>query len=125
MVVMNFIIFNFDRKELIMKTMIPQKALYSAFGAVAPFVPGLTAEKFEQMLCGSFKSADLRPGYTIKELSKLLKCSRQSIYNMECRGDIKLLRIGGIVRIDREQVEILLSQGTGSPEAQPPTQKEV
>ena len=43
--------------------------------------------------------------YTLKEVMSIFKVTRQTIYNWIAEGKIKVVKIGGIVRVSEEEVE--------------------
>ena len=50
--------------------------------------------------------------YTLDEVTKLLKTSRQNILNWRKKGIIEAIEIGGRVLIRRTEVERLLNENT-------------
>ena len=88
---------------------IPQSVLSAGAGLFSAYIPNLTPGKLEQLLKDASKPAELQPGYTPKEFIALAKMSRQTLHNMEKRGDIKLSRVGRIVRVPRSEAERFLN----------------
>ena len=87
---------------------VPQNVLSAGCGMFAPFVLNLTPERLEQALNESSKPSELAPGYTPNEFCKLAKMSKQTLWNWEHSGKIRLSRVGRIVRVPRSEVERIL-----------------
>lgn len=51
--------------------------------------------------------------YTLNEVAKIFHVTRQTIYNWISAGRIKVVKIGGVVRVSEEEVERVKQ---GSPE---------
>ena len=90
---------------------IPQSVLTAGAGLFAGYLPNLTPGRLEQMLNTASKPAELQAGYTPKEFCALAKISRQTLHNMEKRGDIKLARVCRVVRVTRSEAERFLNGG--------------
>lgn len=45
---------------------------------------------------------------TKKEVAELLSCSLSQIYYLEKRGDLPVIRIGRLVRFDRQAIEEMM-----------------
>ena len=48
--------------------------------------------------------------YTVPEVAKLLKISRKGVYNLINRGTLKAVKIGGVLRIRKEEIDRLLDE---------------
>ena len=46
---------------------------------------------------------------TIQEFADLMKVSRTTVYNWIAEGRIKVVRIGGVIRIDQSEVDRITS----------------
>lgn len=55
------------------------------------------------------------PLLTVIEVAKLVRISRQSIYNMIRRGVIKSVHIGGCIRVPRDELIDMLEGKGGTP----------
>ena len=55
---------------------------------------------------------ELEQSLTVPEVAKLLRMSRQTIYNMVKAGDIPHFRIGNKVRFNRADLEALMQTKT-------------
>jgi len=92
-------------------TQIPKSLLHAGAGMFSAYVTNLTPGRLEQLLNDASKPTELKPGYTPKEFCALAKMSRQTLHNMEKRGDIKLARVGRIVRVSHAEAERFLNGG--------------
>jgi excisionase family DNA binding protein len=59
-----------------------------------------------------------KPTFTFPEISTILSCSRQHVYNLVDRGDLQAIRIGRRGRrITRESLRDFLTRNTLDPSA--------
>ena len=93
---------------------IPQTVLAAGAAMFSPYAPDLTPGQLEQFLQSKpERAAKLEPGLTPKEFTAIMKVSRQTLHNMEKRGEIRLIRFGHTVRIPATEVKRLLSLDGG------------
>lgn len=52
---------------------------------------------------------ELEPIYTIKEVAKILKCSRQYIYKEIKKGNVKTIKFGGL-KIKESEISRLVNK---------------
>lgn len=88
---------------------IPRNVLFAGCGMFAPYFSNLSPERLEQALNESSKSPELAPGYTPTEFCTLAKISKQTLWNWETYGRIKLSRVGRVVRVPRAEAEKVLN----------------
>jgi excisionase family DNA binding protein len=88
---------------------IPQTVLAAGAAMFSPYVPELTSGRLEQILKQVSGPAKLEPGLTPKEFCKLAKIHRQTLWNMEKRKEIKVVRFGHSVRVPQSEVERILN----------------
>ena len=56
-----------------------------------------------------------RVGYKVTEVAEMLGLTRQTVYNLIRRGEIRPFRPGGATRISADEVERLVKRTTGAP----------
>jgi putative molybdopterin biosynthesis protein len=54
---------------------------------------------------------------TVRELADLLRISRRRTYELVAAGDVPSVRVGGSIRIPREELDRLLDERTTKPAA--------
>lgn len=87
---------------------IPNSTLSVVCGIFAPYVENLNPERLEQALQESTKPTELKGGYTPREFCKLAKISKQTLWNWNSSGKIKLSRVGRIVRVPHAEAKRIL-----------------
>ena len=99
------------------KNTLPQSIIVAAVAMLSPFIPDLSPTRLIAAL-QSYDSeakeqdnvnARPRQSLTLKDACFILRLSRPTIYRMNKRGEIKLLKIGNSTRISAQEIDRLLS----------------
>ena len=98
------------------KNSITTAIISAAVGLLNPFVPELTPTCLitalqEYDIDDNKKSSENerpKPPYTVKEVCELFRISRPTLYRMQRRGELSILKIGSSTRVSADEVERLL-----------------
>ena len=99
------------------KDQIPQSIITAAVAMLQTFIPELSPTRLIAALQAYDSegkeqvehNARPRQPFTITEACQLLSLSRPTIYRMNRRGEIKLLKIGNSTRISADEIDKLLN----------------
>ena len=97
------------------KNSITTAIISATVGLLNPFVPELTPTRLIAALQeyddNKKSSENERPKqpYTVNEFCELFRISKPTLYRMQIRGELSILKIGSSTRVSADEVERLLS----------------
>ena len=89
---------------------IPSLALKTVCEFLAPYT-SITPQQFKTMLNERKSESQSDRLLKLKEVQKILGVSHRHLYNLEERGELTFVRIGGAVRVKESDVNALLNGG--------------
>ncbi len=92
-----------------MKTNIPTYVLVSIQSLLTPFLGNIPIEYLRNSLLNNSDNSSLDPGLKPQEFCNLLGISKQSLWNWEKAGKIKLTRVNHTVRIPYHEAQRIIN----------------